>query len=288
MSTQRYGVDLHTHTRYSDGTDTPSQLVAKAVEHGVTHLAVTDHDTVAALPEALTAAKAYGITVFTGIELSVQYQQYHDIHILGYCFDAAHEEIGARLSLFQEHRVQRGLEILQRVNRRLSALGKAPLDSQRILARVRGALARPHLAQELLAQGYVHTIQDAFREFLIPCDVPKATFHPEEAFNLIAQAGGMCSLAHPATISTDTQVLEQLLERLRAMGMVGVEAYHHCHEQALIDFLCARAQRYGLVVTGGSDYHGRSPGERLGHIAPDTVVPPIVLSSLLVARARGR
>ena len=288
MSTQRYGVDLHTHTRYSDGTDTPSQLVAKAAEHGVTHLAVTDHDTVAALPEAFTAGKAYGVTVLTGIELSVQYQQYHDIHILGYCFDAEHEEIGARLSRFQEHRVQRGLEILQRVNRRLSALGKAPLDSQRVLARVRGALARPHLAQELIAQGYVNTVQDAFREFLIPCDVPKAAFHPEEAFNLIAQAGGVCSLAHAATISTDAQVLEQLLERFQAMGMVGVEAYHHCHDQSLIDFFCARAQRYGLVVTGGSDYHGRSPGELLGHIAPDTVVPPTVLNSLFAARARRR
>jgi predicted metal-dependent phosphoesterase TrpH len=226
--------------------------------------------------------------VLTGIELSVQYQQYHDIHILGYCFDSTHGGLDTRLRRFQEHRVQRGMEILQRVNSRLQALGKAPLDSQRVLARARGALARPHLAQELIAQGYVHTVQDAFREFLIPCDVTKAAFHPEEAFNLIAQAGGVCSLAHPVTISTDARILEQLLERFQAMGMVGVEAYHHCHDQSFIDFFCTRAQRYGLVVTGGSDYHGRAPGELLGHIAPDTMVPPTVLSSLFAACAKGR
>lgn len=287
MSTLHNGVDLHTHTRYSDGTDTPLQLVAKAAAQGVTSLAVTDHDTVAALPEASAVGKAYGVTVLAGIELSVQYQQYHDIHILGYCFDPGHAGLCIRLNRFQEHRVQRGMEILRRVNSRLSALGKAPLDSQRVLARARGALARPHLAQELIAQGYVNTAQDAFREFLIPCDVPKAAFHPEEAFSLIAQAGGVCSLAHPATISTDAQILEQLLDCFKAMGMVGVEAYHHCHDQPLIDFFCARAQRYGLVVTGGSDYHGRSPAEVLGHIASDTVVPPTVLTNLLTARARS-
>jgi predicted metal-dependent phosphoesterase TrpH len=225
--------------------------------------------------------------VLTGIELSVQYQQYHDIHILGYCFDPTHAELCSRLSRFQEYRVQRGMEILQRVNRRLGALGKVPLDSQRVLARARGALARPHLAQELVAQGHVSTVQDAFREFLIPCDVPKAAFHPEEAFSLIAQAGGVCSLAHPATISTDAQILEALLERFKAMGMVGVEAYHHCHDQPLIDFFCSRAQRYDLVVTGGSDYHGRSPAEMLGRIAEDTAVPPAVLINLLTARAKS-
>jgi hypothetical protein len=285
MSALRHGVDLHTHTRYSDGMDTPWQLVAKAVEQGVASLAITDHDSVAAFPEAFTAGQAHDVTILTGVELSVQYQQYHDIHLLGYCFDASHEGLCTRLHLMQERRRQRGMEILQRINDRLRTMGKAPLDRQRVLTRVQGALARPHLAQELMAQGYVHTVQDAFREFLIPCDVPKSALSPEAAFDLIAQAGGVCSLAHPATISTDPQVLDRLLKRFKAMGMVGVEAYHHCHDQPLIDFLCTRAQRYGLVVTGGSDYHGRAAAELLGHIAPDKVVPHSVLTGLFAARA---
>jgi predicted metal-dependent phosphoesterase TrpH len=268
--------------------DTPWQLVAKAVQHGVANLAITDHDSVAAFPEAFTAGEAHGVNILTGVELSVQYQQYRDIHLLGYGFDASHAGLCTRLQQVQERRRQRGMEILQRVNDRLRAMGKAPLDHQRVLTRVCGALARPHLAQELIAQGYVHTVQDAFREFLIPCDVPKAALSPEAAFELIAQAGGVCSLAHPATLSTDPQVLERLLKRFKAMGMVGVEAYHHCHEQPLIDFLCTRAQRYGLVVTGGSDYHGRAAGELLGHIAPDKTIPHTVLTDLVTVQAAHR
>lgn len=287
MSTLRHGVDLHTHTTYSDGTDTPWQLVAKAADQGVQSLAITDHDTVAALPEALEAGQAHGVAVLSGIELTVQYQHYHDIHMLAYLFDASHEALGVRLRLLQEQRVQRGIEILRRINERLNALGKAPLDSERVLARASGALARPHLAQELIAQGYASTVQDAFRAFLIPCDVPKGALCPEEAFDLIAQAGGVCSLAHPATISTDPPVLEQLLATFQAMGMAGVEVYHHCHShnQELMDFFCTCARRYGLVVTGGSDYHGRSPAEMLGHIASDTAVPTTVLTDLAAAHA---
>jgi predicted metal-dependent phosphoesterase TrpH len=273
-------VDLHTHTTYSDGADTPSQLVAKAANVGVWHLAVTDHDTDEALPEARQAGLKYGVEIFGGIELTVQYEDYQDIHLLAYGFDADCPALVQRLHTLQAHRVERGLEMLRRINERLSAAGRTLLDRDRVLARADGALARPHLAKELLEQGHVQTFQDAFRDFLIPCNVPKASLGLDEAVALIAQAGGICSLAHPGTLSSDTDEIARLLTAFAAMGMVGVEAYPHCHGTTFSEFLCTCARRLGLVETGGSDYHGRAQGATLGFIAPNTPVPDTVLNAI--------
>src|SRR5215510_10283590 len=109
MATWRLRVDLHTHTSYSDGADAPAQLVAKAAQQGLHSIAVTDHDILAALPEAQQAGLDCGVEVLVGVELTVQYQQYDDIHLLGYFFDPAHATLQARLTLMQQHRVQRGL-----------------------------------------------------------------------------------------------------------------------------------------------------------------------------------
>jgi predicted metal-dependent phosphoesterase TrpH len=280
-------VDLHTHTTYSDGRDSPWDLVSKASELGVWHLAVTDHDSVEALPEAIEAGDALGVEVISGIELTVQYDAYDDIHMLAYGFDPTHAALRARLQELQAHRVQRGLNMLRQINIRLSAMGKAPLERARVLARAQGALARPHLAQELVDQGHAQTFQDAFRDFLIPCNVPKAALGPEEAFALVAAAGGICSLAHPGTLSTAPDDIERLLRTFKDMGLVGVEAYHHCHQADFIQFLCTCAQRHDLTVTGGSDYHGRPQGATIGFIAPACPVPDLVYTNVIAACSRG-
>jgi predicted metal-dependent phosphoesterase TrpH len=280
MSVVRYGVDLHMHTSYSDGLDTPEQLVHKAAQQALRSIAITDHDSVAAFPEAQRVSHLYGVEVLPGVELSVQYQEHDDIHILGYLFDPDHESLLTRLGLMQQHRVQRGLEILARINARLTQSGRAPLSRERVLQRAQGALTRPHLAHELVAQGYVGHLEEAFQQFLIPCDVPKARLAPEEAFALMAQAGGICSLAHPGIISADPAELETLLQTFKAMGLAGVEAYHHCHDPAYIDFFLTCARRYGLIVTGGSDYHGRQDGTGLGQFAPGQAIPDHVLIDL--------
>ncbi len=276
-------VDLHSHTTYSDGADTPEQLVAKAAAVGVWHLAVTDHDSVEGLPEARQAGAAHGVAILNGIELTVQHETYHDIHLLAYGFDAEDADLVTRLGEIQHRRVERGLEILRRVNKRLSDSGRTPLNRDNVLARASGALARPHLAQELLAQEYVQTFQEAFSEYLIPCDVPKAELSPEDAIELVAQAGGICSLAHPGTLSSNTDEIDRLLTVFKDMGMAGVEAYHHCHGTTFIKFLCACADRLELIQTGGSDYHGRPNGATLGFIAPNTPVPDTVLTAITSA-----
>jgi len=287
MPTWRLRVDLHMHTCYSDGADTPAQLVAKAAQQGLHSIAITDHDILAALPEAQQAGLDYGVEVLVGVELTVQYQQYDDIHLLGYFFDPAHTVLQARLALVQQHRVQRGVEMLERINALLVQQGQDPLDSQRVLHSARGALTRPHLAHALVARGYATSVQNAFEHFLIPCNVPKAALSPEEAFHLIAQAGGVCSFAHPGTISTDPEVMHPLLATFKAMGLVGLEVYHHRHYPDAIEFFQRCATRYGLVATGGSDYHGRPEGAVLGYIAPGYAVPNHVLPDLQHAHAAG-
>jgi 3',5'-nucleoside bisphosphate phosphatase len=285
MATWRLRVDLHTHTSYSDGLDSPTQLVAKAAQQGLHSMAITDHDILAALPEAQQAGCDCGVEVLVGIELTVQYQQYDDIHLLGYFFDPAHAALQAQLALAQQHRMQRGVAMLERINALLMQDGKAPLDKERVLQSARGALTRPHLAQALMARGYASSIQNAFENFLIPCNVPKAAMSAEEAFALMAQAGGVCSLAHPGTLSTDPDVLYPLLDAFKAMGLVGLEVYHHCHYPEAIALFQSCATRYGLVATGGSDYHGRPEGAVLGQIAPGYAVPEHVLPDLQRAHA---
>src|SRR5215510_757753 len=285
MPTWRLRVDLHMHTCYSDGADTPTQLVAKAAQQGLHSIAITDHDILAALPEAQQAGLDYGVEVLVGVELTVQYQQYDDIHLLGYFFDPEHAALQARLALVQQHRVQRGIEMLERINALLVQHGQAPLDSQRVLHSARGALTRPHLAHALVARGYASSVQNAFENFLIPCNVPKAALSPEEALQLIAQAGGVCSLAHPGTLSTDPEVMHSLLDAFKTMGLVGLEVYHHRHYPDAIEFFQSCAKRYGLVATGGSDYHGRPEGAVLGQIAPEYPIPACVLPDLQRAHA---
>lgn len=285
MTAGPYRVDFHLHTTYSDGLDTPVELVAKAAACDLRTIAITDHDTTAGVAEAQQAGRQYGIDVLSGVELTVQYESYHDIHMLGYLFDATHPDVQDALDRMQAHRVQRGLEILRRVNERLRHRGAAALDPDEVLRRASGALTRPHLAQELVARAHVTTIEAAFREFLIPCDVPKARLHPEEAFALIRRAGGLCSLAHPGILSADPVVLDNLMATFKTMGMLGVEAYHRCHYPEQVDFFVARARRYGLIVTGGSDYHGRPSGACLGEIGPGYPIPDAVLMQLRQAAA---
>jgi predicted metal-dependent phosphoesterase TrpH len=284
MTVMAQGVDLHSHTTYSDGIDTPAQLVAKAAACGVGCLAITDHDSVAGIAEGQTAGQQYGVEVLVGIELSVQYQHYDDIHLLGYGFNPQDVALQTCLTRMQDGRMQRGIEMLRRINRRLTQYGQAPLHSAEVLQYAQGVIARPHLAQALVARGYAISMQQAFRDFLIPCNVPKAALDPEEAMRMIAQAGGVCVLAHPATLSSDPQELHQLVGVLKDMGLVGLEVYHHRHYPDLIDFFRTCAVCHGLVCTGGSDYHGRAEGAMLGHIAPEYAVPGTVWRDLQQAQ----
>ncbi len=254
-STRR--VDLHTHTTCSDGRLSPEDLVRRAESRGLAALAITDHDTLDALPRA--AAVRETLELVPGLEMSSSLEGL-DLHLLGYFVDAEHRELRERLAGFREDRVQRAARIAER----LAVLG-VPVDPERVRARATGGVVgRPHLAAEMVEAGHVEDLDDAFRRFLAtggPAYVPRPAFHPVEAIRLIHAAGGVSVLAHPGNAVSD-----RIVEALAEGGLRGIEVWHPQHGVATVRRLRALAHRLGLLETGGSDFHGIGRSVDLGDI----------------------
>ena len=228
---------------------TPAELVAKAREHGICALAVTDHDTIDALEEARGAGAAAGVEIIPGVELSVTMDG-REMHLLGYCFDPQHPALAEHLRRFGASRTDRGREMVATLNR----LGM-PLEMDDVLALSKGGVVgRPHVAKALVARGLVASYEEAFGLYLKddgPAFVPKPLFPAERAIALLHDAGGVAVLAHPGT-RTDGQVIHRLIRA----GLDGIETIHPSHSPALTRSYKDLAERYGLIETGGSDYHG--------------------------------
>jgi hypothetical protein len=249
-------VDLHSHTHYSDGALTPQALLGHARARGVVILAVTDHDTVAGLPEALAGADDT-LEVIPGIELSSTLDG-QDLHILGYFIRPEDPALRARLERFREERRERARAMVER----LAELG-VPVDAEAVLASAGpGVVGRPHVAQALLLAGHVTGMDEAFQRFLGPrgqAFVPRPAFHSEEAVGTIRAAGGCAVLAHPGG-----SVSARTVEQLRDAGLAGVEVWHPMHGPAAQRRWFVEAERLGLVPSGGSDFHGPQRGTDLG------------------------
>jgi predicted metal-dependent phosphoesterase TrpH len=256
MATDLWSVDLHSHTLYSDGGLTPTQLVHLAMGNGVRTLAVTDHDHTGGIDEALQVGEAAGVEIVPGIELSVSHAEFEDIHILAYYFAWHDAPLLARLQSFRVARESRAERILERINAKLSEEGRAPLAYEAVKAQVQGAFGRPHIATALIEQGYVPDMNAAFKEYLIPCNVPKYYMPADEALTLVRQARGLSSVAHPRFITTDRLRLRQVILELRASGLDGIEAYHYDHSAEERLYFIRLANQLGMTITGGSDYHG--------------------------------
>jgi predicted metal-dependent phosphoesterase TrpH len=241
--------DLHTHTTASDGKLSPPGLVEKAHLRGLAALSITDHDTLAAYPTATLAAERYGIELIPGVELSANVRG-GDVHLLGYGFDLADPALRAHLARYREERLDRAHEIVAR----MGALGR-PVSMERVMAHAgSGAVGRPHLARAIVEAGHAPTMQGAFERYIgdgAPAFVPKGTAAPEELIELIHTAGGVCVLAHPATF-----VRQRLVARLVEAGLDGIETVHPAHDADLRAHWERVAQEFGLIETGGSDYHG--------------------------------
>jgi predicted metal-dependent phosphoesterase TrpH len=252
-------VDLHAHTVFSDGLLTPEQLVERAVENGLAALAITDHDSIEALPRALESA-AGRLEVVPGVELSSALDR-NDLHILGYYLDPEHEPLRARLRRFQAERRDRAGRIIER----LGALG-IRLDMDAVLAEAGpGVVGRPHVAAVLVRAGVVGNLDEAFRRYLGTqgaAFVPRPAFRPDEAIALIHASNGVSVLAHPGT-----QLSESVIERLVASGLRGIEVWHPQHAPGTQRRYHALATRLDLIETGGSDFHGQPQGNDVGDIA---------------------
>lgn len=280
-------VDLHLHSTCSDGALPPAELVQLAATAGLAAIAIADHDNVDGIDQALAAGRDCGVEVLPAVELSVVWQGYEDIHLLGYCLDHHHPELCAALEDFRAFRAGRNEQIVARVNRRLVGEGRQPIDFDAIRQRAGGTLGRPHIAEELIAAGYVRDKEQAFERYLVPCNVAKRYFPIDEAIALIQRSGGVTSLAHPAYITRDRKELQGLLDRFVACGLEGIEAYSNQATNDDIDWYLGEANRRGLLVTGGSDYHGGNQ-ERLllGGLRGNLWVPYRCVEALRRAAAR--
>ncbi|PLX73016.1 MAG: phosphatase, partial [Desulfuromonas sp.] len=206
---------------------------------------------------------------------------------LGYCFDPHHAELCTALAEFRDFRNSRNEQIVTRINQRLAAEGRSPLNFTDIQQRAGGTLGRPHIALELMARGYVRNKDEAFDRYLVPCNVDKKVFPFEEAVALIQRAGGVTSLAHPAYISRDRQVLVKLFDAFVGCGLEGIEVYSNQASNDDIDWFLSEANRRKLLVTGGSDYHGGHQEELvIGGLRGNLRVPYRCVEELRFAAAR--
>ena len=250
------GIDLHTHTVYSDGTLTPTELVWLARDRGLDTVALTDHDTTNGLVEATAAGSEAGVEVVPGVELSTV-RDGEGVHVLCYLIDLAHPEFLAELQRLRDDRFSRG----ERMVGKLRELGY-PITFERVREIARGGnIIRPHVAQALMEAGVIPTIKDAFSDELIGSGgrayVEKHALTPPQAIELVHSAGGACVLAHPGTWREVSPVPVAVIEELVEAGLDGIEASHPEHTPEMELGYVEMAQHWGLFWTGASDCHGK-------------------------------
>jgi 3',5'-nucleoside bisphosphate phosphatase len=248
--------DLHLHTYFSDGTYSPVELVAEASRHKLSALALTDHDTVEGCLPTAQACLVAGIEFIPGTELTAE-QEGDEIHFLGYFIDIHHPVLLSEMSKFQLVRQDRIREMVARL-RQLHV----PLEVEAVFALANcQAPGRPHVARALVEAGLCGTLDEAFERFLKknrPAWVPKFKMSAERAISLVHQAGGVAVLAHPGLNRSD-----DVIPHLVAAGLDGIECFHAKHSTAFAEHYLELADRYHLLVTGGSDCHGKSKNKPL-------------------------
>ena len=257
-------IDLHLHTTASDGALSPPELVAKARAAGLSIFSITDHDTTAGCEAAATAARAAGLELVPGIEITAV-ADHRDVHMLGYFIDSASPALRRFLDSQRQDRVRRVREI----GARLHQLG-VPIDVEPIVASASrgGSVGRPQLAAALVAAGHVATRNEAFDRFLAAggrAFVPRHGARPEEVIEIIHDAGGIAAIAHPGVTRRD-----DLLPALVDAGLDALEAVHSDHDAAEEARYRAVARELRLAVSGGSDFHGPD-GHRIGVLGQVTL-----------------
>lgn len=251
--------DLHLHSSYSDGTFSPQEVVARAAGQSLSPIALTDHDTVAGIPEALQAGTELKVEVIPGIELSA-HEPEQEFHLLGYFIRWEDPSLTRTLEGLEARRRSR----LEEIVRRLERLG-VHLELNEVLRIAgQGTVGRLHVARALLMQRVVGSVGEAFDRFLgqdRPAYVRQAPFSLSQAITVIREAEGIAVLAHPGRSGLDT------LTYLIDAGLQGIEVFHPSHSTEEVYLLARAASEHGLLITGGSDCHGRAQGEpRLGQI----------------------
>ena len=249
-------VDLHLHSTCSDGSLSPEEIVSLAAKAGLLAIALADHDNIDGISRAMAAGVEAGIEIIPAVELSSQWHQYTDMHLLGFGFDFQDPYLIRALAEFQEFRTTRNQQIVERINQKLIDEKRQPIDPDAVRQLAGGTIGRPHIALALRQAGYVKNNEDAFNRYLVPCNVSKRYFPADEAIKLIHGSGGIVVLAHPPYVTRDRHKLAALVVELVELGLDGIEAYNNGSGLEDTDWLVKLARQHGLVVTGGSDFHG--------------------------------
>lgn len=273
-------VDLHLHSTASDGKLTPAELVAKAAGRGLTVIALTDHDTSDGVAPALAAAQKYpGLRLIPGVEISTDLPE-GEAHILGYFIDFTSDELATQLQHFRDSRQGRARGMIAK----LAEMG-LPVAWERVKEIAgEGSIGRPHLARAMLEKGYVTTFEEAFEKYIGhggPAYVAREKMTPAEAVALVLRARGLPVLAHPFTVADP----EEMVRELKLAGLVGLEVYYKDYTPEQIAELTDLAGKYGLITTGGTDYHGLEDSREV--MLGGTEVPP-ECAERLIARADSR
>lgn len=241
--------DLHMHTICSDGALSPYELVKKTKAQGLSIISITDHDSVAAIPDALEFGKEFGVEVISGVELSTSSED-KEVHILGYFVDYKSQRLLDYLTFFRHERIKRAERIVEKLNSL-----RVPLKIESVMEHAgTGSVGRPHIAAALVDEGFTESYQEAFDRYIGnggPAYERKFHFSPAEAIQLIASSGGISFLAHPGRFTTDG-----MLQNLIKAGVDGIEVIHPSHLQEHITHYRGVTSEYYLLESGGSDFHG--------------------------------
>ena len=288
----RLRIDLHIHSTASDGSLTPADIIDHAQKLELAAIAITDHDSVDGSKEALQIGIPPSLHFLTGVEISAAHPPFFpgsgSFHILGYDIRLDHSDLNQTLSKLQDARRNRNPEILERLNKLGFQISFEELKDKT----AEGQLGRPHIAYAMLKKGFVASIDEAFDRYLgtgKPAYVDKYRIECEQAVKIIREAGGIPVLAHPAHLNIENeQALEALLQELKKFGLAGIEVYYPGHSTRQIRQYSQMAKRYGLLMTGGTDFHGSiTPQIKMGSGKGDLFVPYTLYEDLINENKRS-
>lgn len=276
-------IDLHVHTTASDGTMSPRDVVSLAAMQGLKAIALTDHDTMAGLTEAGEAGELLGVTIVPGIEISSDYCG-REVHILGYFLDPQAEKLQDYIVWVQQSRRSRNEKMVEKLRRKGFAITLEGVEADNPGA----TLGRPHIARYLVKLGAVGSVKEAFRRYLDTgrsCYVPREYISFAAGAKLIRDCGGVAVLAHPLQYGFDRTALDALVKAAAEEKITGMEIYYTGYTQGDINKLFDLAEKYALLPTGGSDFHGENkPGVQLGTGDGKLAVPAYMLMMLAASQ----
>lgn len=281
------GLDLHLHSVFSDGSLTPEEITSVAMDLGLNALSITDHDNLLAYSCAKEYAQKRSMEtgqpipeIIPGIEVNTIYDKY-EVHVLGYYVDDSNENMAKLINYQKNARVEQTVEILK--NLKKMAKIDIKLDAITGLVKEGGSIGRPHIAKAIVNAGGVSNMLEAYRKYISdesPTYIKRKTVSPHEAVETIYETGGIPVLAHPCDIDSP----EELITELMNYGLRGIEVYHRKHSPGMIEYYSSLAEKYELIVTGGSDCHGPKASGQL--FLGKTHVPDWVLTELKKEKAR--